>query len=584
MRSILMAGAIALLAACAAAKPLAAPDETSPALVAQTSQALTTYLDAEYEKELQLSPETLTSQGRKVHYDRLDDRSDAGAARELAWRRRSVAAMRAQFAPARLNEEARTSFDVWAQALDTDEKTYQFRRYPYLATEQGGDHTSLPQFLITKHRVDDTKDMQAYITRVGLIGVALDQDIANASASAALGIHMPRFMYAKARADATKLISGAPFTDGPDSALFADGKTKIDALAAAGKITPAEGVRLKAALARAMVERMKPGYDHLIAWLKRDEPNAAPEAHGVGALPNGAAWYNASLSIRTTTELTADQIYDLGVSEVKRIRGEMETVKARAGFKGSLQDFFVFMRTDKRFYYPNTDEGREAYLAQARTDLAAMKLRLPEYFGLLPKADLVVKRVEAFREVAGGAQHYQAGTPDGARPGIFYVHLSDMNAEPNYQLANIAFHEGLPGHHLQISIAQERTGLPKFRTHYNYTAYVEGWGLYSEALAKEMGFESDPYDDFGRLSGEMWRAIRLVLDTGIHAKGWSEEQAVQYFMDNSAQPEQAIRSEVRRYITNPGQATCYKIGMITAKLIVPFGAPLHARPGKAFEP
>jgi uncharacterized protein (DUF885 family) len=284
---------------------------------------------------------------------------------------------------------------------------------------------------------------------------------------------------------------------------------------------------------------------------------------GVGALPDGAAWYNAALSLQTTTDMTADQIHELGLAEVKRIRAEMEAVKIKAGFKGSLQNFFKFMRSDKRFYYPNTNAGREAYLARARTDLAAMKAKIPEYFGILPKADLEVKRVEAFREVAGGAQHYQAGTPDGSRAGIFYVHLSEMKANPTYQLANIAFHEGLPGHHMQISIAQELTGLPKFRTQYDYTAYVEGWALYSEALSREMGFQSDPYDDFGRLSGEMWRAIRLVLDTGIHSKGWSEEQSVKYFMDNSAQPESAIRSEVRRYFTYPGQATCYKIGMIT---------------------
>jgi uncharacterized protein (DUF885 family) len=191
-----------------------------------------------------------------------------------------------------------------------------------------------------------------------------------------------------------------------------------------------------------------------------------------------------------------------------------------------------------------------------------MKKKLPQYFGRLPKADLVVRRVEAFREEPGGAQHYFAGTPDGSRPGIFYAHLSDMNAMPTYQLENIAYHEGLPGHHMQISIAQELTGLAKFRTQYGYTAYVEGWGLYSEALAKEMGFDSDPYNDFGRLSGEIWRAIRLVLDTGLHSKGWSEAQANAYFIANSAQPEAAIKSEVRRYIVGPGQATCYKIGMI----------------------
>jgi uncharacterized protein (DUF885 family) len=260
--------------------------------------------------------------------------------------------------------------------------------------------------------------------------------------------------------------------------------------------------------------------------------------------------------------MTAEEIHQLGLSEVKRIHDEEEALKAQIGFKGTLHDLFAHMRTGKEFLYPNTDAGRAAYIKQAETYLAGMKVRLPEYFGKLPKADLVVRRVEKFREVAGGAQSYQQGTPDGSRPGIYYVHMKDMSAMTTYQIADIAYHEGLPGHHMQISIAQELTGVPQFRTQAFYTAYTEGWGLYAESLAKEMGFYTDPYDDFGRLSGEIWRAIRLVLDTGIHSRGWTEEQAVKYFIENSAQPETAIRSEVRRYLTAPGQATCYKIGMI----------------------
>ena len=529
----------------------------------QSSKDLTAYLDAEYEKELQMKPETLTAQGRKDQYDKLDDRSDAAADRELAWRRQSVADMKARFDPARLDEEARTSFEMWDRALQTDEKRHQYRRYRYVVSELGGDHTELPQFLITQHRVDQASDMEAYISRVGLIATALDQDLANAKAAAAAGIRMPRFMYVKAVEEARKVTSGAPFGAGRDSALFADGKAKIDALLKAGKITDAEAKRLTGALSKTLTGKMKPAYDRFIAWLDADRPNTTPDAKGAGALPNGAAYYNAALSIQTTTEMTADQIHQLGLDEVKRLRGEMERVKERIGYKGSLEEFFKALRADRTQYYPNTDAGRAAYLKQAEDDLAAVKARLPQYFGILPKAPLVVRRVEAFREVPGGAQHYEPGTPDGSRPGIFYVHLADMNQEPKYQLATIAYHEGLPGHHLQIAIAQERTGLPRFRTHAFYTAYVEGWGLYAEALAKEMGFDSDPYDDFGRLSGEIWRAIRLVLDTGIHAQGWTEDRAVAYFMQNSAQPEDAVRSEVRRYITVPGQATCYKIGMIT---------------------
>ncbi|HVY88191.1 MAG TPA: DUF885 domain-containing protein [Hyphomonadaceae bacterium] len=562
MRVVFGAAAmVAILAACGPTTP-AKPAGPTAADIQAESAKLNAYLDAEYEKELQLSPESLTAQGRKEQYDKLDDRSDAGDEKELAWRRQSVADMKAQFDPAKLDEEAHTSYDVWAYALDQDELQNKYKLYPYLASELGGTHTGLPQFLITQHRVDDKSDMTAYISRVGLISTALGQRLDRAKAAAAQGIRMPRFVYAKAEGEAGKLITGAPFDKGKDSALFADGKGKIKALLDAKKISADEAKQLTDDLSKAMTEKMKPGYVAYIAWLKEDEKNTKPDATGVGALPGGPDYYNAALKLQTTTDMTADEIHQLGLSEVARIQKEMEAIKDKTGFKGSLQDFFKFMRTNKKFILPNTDAGRAQYLKMADDDLKAMKAKLPEYFGKLPKAELVVKRVEAFREVPGGAQHYEAGTPDGTRPGTFYVHLSDMNAEPTYQLANIAYHEGLPGHHMQISIAQELTGLPKFRTQYGYTAYIEGWGLYSEALAKEMGFDSDPYDDFGRLSGEIWRAIRLVLDTGIHSKGWTEEQAVKYFMDNSAQPEAAIRSEVRRYITSPGQATCYKIGMI----------------------
>ena len=259
-------------------------------------------------------------------------------------------------------------------------------------------------------------------------------------------------------------------------------------------------------------------------------------------LPDGANYYTTALFLQTTTTMTAEEIHTLGLAEVARLRAEMEAVKARVGFKGTLDEFFKFMRSDRQFYFPNTDQGRADYLLLAEKYLGDMQMKLPEYFGLLPKAGLIVKRVESFREEPGGAQHYFGGTPDGSRPGIFYAHLSDMNAMPKFQLEDVAYHEGVPGHHLQISIARERTGLPKFRTQYGYAAFGEGWGLYAESLGKEMGFFADPYSDFGRLAGEIWRAVRLVVDTGLHSKDWTEEQAVQYFLANSPQPERSVRS------------------------------------------
>ena len=529
--------------------------------VAEQSRALTAFLDAQYEEEVQMDPEELTSQGRKEHYDKLTDRSEATADRQLAWRRQSVAKMKARFDRAKLDDAARTSFDLWAMELERSQIRNQWRRHRYVFA-RGSAHVGLPNFLINFHRVDEPADLQAYITRIGLIDEALDQLLVRAKAGAADGVRMPRFDYKQGLADIARVTKGAPFGDGPDSPLLADVKKKTEALKAAGKIDQAQADGFVKAAADTMTGQMKPAYDRLAAWLTEDMAKTPELAGGAHALPNGRAYYAAMLKLQTTTDMTADQIHDLGLAEVARIRGEMEALKTRVGFAGTLPEFFVFMRTDKQFYLPNTDEGRAQYLKRAEAFLDEMKRKMPEYFGILPKADLVVRRVEAFREIPGAAQHYFAGTPDGSRPGIYYSHLSDMNAMPTYQLQNIAYHEGLPGHHMQISIAQELTGLPKFRTQYGYTAFSEGWGLYAEALPKEMGLYTDPYNDFGRLSGEIWRAIRLVVDTGIHHKGWSEEQAVAYFMANSAQPEAAIRAEIQRYFVNPGQATCYKIGML----------------------
>jgi uncharacterized protein (DUF885 family) len=244
----------------------------------------------------------------------------------------------------------------------------------------------------------------------------------------------------------------------------------------------------------------------------------------------------------------------------------MEAIRKEVGFQGDLRAFFAELRDkkdDPRYYFPDTDAGREAYIRESAAAIDRIKAVLPKYFGLLPKADIVVKRVEPFREQPGAAQHYFPSTPDGSRPGVYYAHLSDMTAMPKAELEVVAYHEGLPGHHMQIAIAQELEGIPTFRRQFGVTAYAEGWGLYSEWLAREMpGTYQDPYSRFGRLGSEIWRAIRLVVDTGLHAKGWSEEQAVRYFLDNSATTDAQARSEIRRYIVLPGQATGYKIGML----------------------
>jgi uncharacterized protein (DUF885 family) len=525
------------------------------------SQRLTAWLDEQFAEELDFSPQRKTRLGDKSDYDKLDDASEAASERALAWRRNSVAQMQTMFDYEALSEDARTSWDTWVYALERAELAEPYRRHGYIFG-RGGPHASIPSFMINFHRVDELSDMEAYISRLKQIDGVLAQYQQRAVRAIEDGIRQPGFNYDYAIAEIGRVTRGQPFTEDGISPLWNDVESKINALVENDQIDQATSERLLVEAQTAFVERLQPAYQNLLAWLQADRANAGDEALGVWALPNGEAYYNARLSLMTTLDMSADEIHQIGLSEVQRLRAEMEAIKEQVEFDGTLAEFFVFIREDDQFYFPDTDEGRQAYLQLARDYLEGMEEVLPQYFGILPKAGLEVRRVEAFREQDGAAQHYMSGTPDGSRPGVFYAHLSDMRAMPRYQLENISYHEGSPGHHMQISIQQELTGIPRFRTQYGYTAFSEGWGLYSEALGKDMGFYEDPYSDFGRLAGEIWRAIRLVVDTGIHSKQWSQEQAVQYFLENSPQPESAVRSEIQRYITNPGQATAYKIGMI----------------------
>ncbi len=556
---ILFTAAVSLLALAACGDP--APAAPTAEDIAKVSADLTAWFDAEYEEELQMSPIGLTFQGRKDQYDKLDDYSEAATDRKLEWRRASVAEMKEKFDPAKLNEDARTSFDIWALSLEMEEKAAKFRRSPYIFVKDGP-HVFLPNFVMNFHEVSEKSDMEAYAARIGEVARVMDQSIELATKAAAEGNRAPRFAYDQSIQEAKNVIKGAPFGAGADSPIWADAKAEIKKLQDGGKVTAEEATALQTAASAALTEKLKPAYERVIAWLEADKPNTAEQAQGASTLKDGVAFYNNALEQMTTTTLTADEIHEIGLKEVTRIHAEMEKIKEQVGFKGTLLEFFNFMRTDKQFQLPNDDTGRAQYIKMSEDYLAAMTAKLPEYFGILPKASLVVKRVESFREEPGGAQHYFPPTPDGSRPGVFYAHLSDMKSMPTYSLEAIAYHEGVPGHHMQIAIQQELTGIPKFRTQYGYTAYQEGWGLYSESLSKDMGFYKDPYSDFGRLGAEIWRAIRLVVDTGIHSKGWSEEQAVKYFLDNGPTPEGAVRSEVRRYIVWPGQATAYKIGML----------------------
>ena len=406
-------------------------------------------------------------------------------------------------------------------------------------------------------------DYLALLSRIGQLQRFFGQLLDHSTNADAAGILAPRFALEGTITQARALVTGAPFTAGADSAVWGDLQRKVDALAKDGKISTERAEELKAQGRQALLDHMLPAYTGIIDWATAASEQAAVNPAGVGTThPNGADYYRHQLRLNTTTDLTAEQIHEIGLQDVARLRAEMEALQARIGVPGDLKAFFEHVKTNPQLKYANTDDGRAAYIADTNAAIDTIRGVLPQYFGLLPKAKLEVRRVEAFREQPGAAQHYYPGTADGVRPGVYYMHLSDMAAMPKTELEVIAYHEALPGHHMQLSIAQELTGLPKFRTQLMLSAYSEGWGLYAERLAKEIpGTYQDPYSEYGRLTSEMWRAIRLVVDTGLHAKGWTEEQAVAYFEQNSSIPKAAMESEVQRYLVLPGQATSYKIGM-----------------------
>ncbi|MBY8823423.1 DUF885 domain-containing protein [Sphingomonas colocasiae] len=547
-----------------AAPAKAAPAATGPAAsgaVTETAR-LNAWLDAKYDEELGFSPIARSFQGDKTDQARIDDLSESASDRRLAWLRKSVMQLKAGFDRTQLSPDGRLSYDLWVYSYEEAARAARFKRNVFVFDQLFGAHTRLAQVLIAAHKVDEPADMDAYVTRIGGIRRGLLQQLDIAKRNAAAGSRVPRFAYETMIRQARTLVTGAPFTGQGDSAIWTDAQAKVDGLLRAGKIDAATGAIYKATARKALLEEWLPAYQAVIAWFESELPKADAVATGVGKNPNGAAYYAAMLASSTTTTLNADEIHRLGIAEVGRIRQEMEALKAKVGFTGPLRDFFKYLREDDRFYYPDTDEGRQAYIEAATGHIAFIRQQLPRYFGILPKAGVTVQRVEAYREIPGGPQEYQMPAADGSRPGVFYIHLADMRAMPIPQLEVVTYHEALPGHHMNYAIAQELRGVPRFRRFLSINAYQEGWGLYSEKLAKEMGAYQDPYSDFGRLTTEMWRAIRLVLDTGLHAKGWTEEQAIAYFLANSPLTEAQIRSEVRRYIVMPGQATGYKIGMI----------------------
>ena len=539
-----------------------APSVAQPAAVATPTAEdarLTAFLDAEFNADLKLRPQLATRLGIKDGEDRLDDISDAGQLRRLQARRASVARMHAQFDRAKLSPAGQTNFDIWEIELQRAELQYKYRRFqPPFYSFLYSAHSQLPDFMINTHTVSDASDMRAYNARLKAIPAVLDTAIAQTKAAEAAGVRAPRFQIERIISGSTALITGAPFDNGKDSPLLADARAKIGKLQSSGKVTAAEAQALLND-ASASVLGLKPAYQRVIAWANGELPSAPSGRVGAISLPGGAEWYATALKINTTLDLTAEQIHAIGLKEVARIEGEQDALARSAGFA----DRHAFYADREKRFPPQdyTDALRAEYLQRANAAIAHNRELLPQRFNDVPKYRMEVVREPSFSEVAGGAAHASGPSPDGTRPGRVYVHLVGKTEDPA-AVYDLMCHEGAPGHVMAGDIQVRQTGTPKFRKAGGYVAFNEGWALYSELLCKEMGAYPDAAADFMRLDAELFRAARLVVDTGIHAKGWTEDQAVDYMIKTGRQSPESARSEVRRYITLPGQATGYKIGML----------------------
>jgi uncharacterized protein (DUF885 family) len=551
-----------LLAACSQEAVQSTNNESTKAakeeVVAATnpSQEANELFDAIFMEGVNRSPIWQTYLGIKTDYDKWNDISEENSAKEHEIAKENLKRVQAIDA-SKLDEQTTLSHQLLVQSLEQEIADYKWRHHTYPVNQMRGFHSMIPAMLINQHSISNEKEALDYVSRLNGIELLFSQLIEQLKIREEMGIIAPKFVFAHVIGSSENIIAGAPFENGDDSTLFEDFKKKVNKL----ELSEDKKATLIASASKALLEKVKPAYSNLIEYVTQLE-SKADNRDGVWKFPEGEAFFNNALNRTTTTDLTADLIHKIGLSEVDRIHEEMKVIMKKVNFDGDLQAFFDFMRNDEQFYYPDTKAGRDRYLAEATELIDVMKTQIDKLFLTKPKADLVVKKVEAFREKSAGKAFYQQPAPDGSRPGMYYANLYKMEAMPTYQMEALAYHEGIPGHHMQIAMKQELEGIPKFRKFGGYTAYTEGWGLYSEMIPKEIGFYQDPYSDFGRLAMELWRACRLVVDTGIHTKKWTREQGIEYYVTNTPNAKSDAVKMVERHIVMPSQATAYKIGMI----------------------
>jgi uncharacterized protein (DUF885 family) len=522
-------------------------------------QRLNQFFEEVYERRVDESPIEQSRLGRKT--DRLgewDDVSDAFYERQIDQTRSDLERLRTEFDFEALSDDSRLSYELFEIDAERRIENASFRRHFYVVDQFNGQLSGLITVLQNNHDIETVQDAEDYISRIaGLEGVLLEFST-QLQDRAEFGVVAPAFSFPAVLTDARSISSGAPIGESETkNTIFADFRNKVIGLGLDDDAT--EDLLERAS--EALSGPFSTGFASLIRQVERLQSEYDAD-YGVWALPNGEAFYDNRVRYHTTLDITAREVHEIGLAEVARLHDEMRAIKDEVGFEGDLQAFFDFVRQDPNNYYADSDAGREMFLEDARKQVADIYDVVGNYFNMLPEAAMEVRRVEPWRENSTSIAFYNRPSEDGSRPGIYYANLADMKSVQRYVFVAITYHESVPGHHFQIALAQEIEGIPDFRRDASYGAFTEGWALYAEQLAKEMGFYSDPFENFGRLQNELWRAVRLVLDTGIHSERWTRQQSIDYFLENTPLSEGDIVTEVERFFVNPGQGLSYKMGMI----------------------
>ncbi|MGB7549151.1 MAG: DUF885 domain-containing protein [Terracidiphilus sp.] len=543
----LLSAVLMLIPCCLAAhaQKLTTAPPAANAPVEDRRAALNGLFQEYWDAYLERSPEFASEIGDTRFNDRISDYSVKAVNDWLAAEQNYLMRL-AAIDPTGFTDQEKTSRELLLREFADDEEAAEFKQWEMPVNQMGGIYDTYPQ-LVAELSFTTVKDYDDWIARLHAMPRAFDQVMTNMSIGMDDKRVPPKYLLEKAL-DQVRQLAGQKPEDSPLALPLKKFPASIPA---------DEKERIKAETLAAISKQVLPAYARFARFLEVSYIPAGRAEPGIWALPDGAKYYQFLIRRTTTTDLTADQIHQIGLDEVKKDEAEMLAIAQKLGFK-DLKSFQASLKTNPKLHPASAQALLDAY----RGYLTPMQAKLPELFGRLPKAPFEVVPVPDYLEKTSAPAYYQPGTPDGSRPGRLFINTYNAAGRNLYNVESIAYHEGIPGHHLQISIAQELTGVPAFRKYERYTAYTEGWGLYAERLGKDVGFYQDPYSDYGRLEADIWRAIRLVVDTGVHSEHWNRQQMLDFFHDHSAIDETSVQAEVDRYIAWPSQALAYKIGQL----------------------